>query len=386
MVIPADSPLHYLAWWRTTAFRDREIVDGVVREEHRGPSPELAGALAAWPGPHYWADGDGTARLVLIRLTAAPTRERWWLHAILFVVTFMTVWMGGALLSGGASEIAAPLSSELSIVAQVVDRWLGQLHLQGAGLDFAMALMAILLAHETGHYLAAKRYAIDASPPYFLPAPPWWNFIGTFGAFIRIRSPIVDRRQLLDVGAAGPWAGFALALVALVVGLARSQVVPEDGLSGQFVFIANHRLFLGDSPLMFGLRQLVLGDGTVMLHPLAFAGWIGMFITMLNLVPLGQLDGGHVLYSVIGRWQARLSPFVWLAMVGLGAYSAQQSLWQGAIWWIWAFLLLVMGRGRLAHPEVLDRHRPLPAGRRPYAWGTMLLLVATFTPIPIHYL
>ncbi len=212
-----------------------------------------------------------------------------------------------------------------------------------------------------------------------------WNFIGTFGAFIRLRSPVVDRRQLMDVGAAGPWAGFVVAAVALVVGLARSTVLPTDGPSGQLVMFGNLQLFLGDSPFMYALRELIVGDGTVLLHPLAFAGWLGLFVTMLNLIPLGQLDGGHVLYALLGRWQARLGVVVWLGLVVLGIVSARHGLLQGMLWWVWAALIIMLGRGRLAHPQVLDRERPLPSNRRPLGWATVVLLILTFTPIPIHY-
>lgn len=381
-----ESPLHYLEWWRTTVFRDREIVDGIVHEGHRGPSAGLARALAAWPGPHYWAEHDGAGRIVLIRRLVAPPRERWWLHALLFGITFVTVWMGGALLSGGEAGLGIPFSAEAGLASQVVERWWTQLGPRGAGLEFAFALMAILLAHETGHYLVARRYAINASPPYFLPAPPWLVFIGTIGAFIRLRSPIVDRRQLLDIGAAGPWAGFVVALIALVAGFERSELVMQDGPTRQLVMLAGGPLYLGDSPIVYAMRRLLVGEGTVLLHPLALAGWLGMFITALNLIPLGQLDGGHVAYSLIGRWQGRLGPLVWVGIVVLGAYAARQGIHEGAIWWLWALLLLIMGRGRLAHPEVLDRHRPLPKRRWPYAVATLLLLVATFAPVPIHYL
>lgn len=369
----------FLLWWRTTVVRDREIIDAVVDPAHRGPSPELQQALSRWPGPHYWAKGDGEGRLVLVRLLAAPQRERWWLHAFLFLITFGTVWMGGALLAGWSGAIAFPVSSDLGSAPRLFGSWLSEVFTVGPGLDFAMALMAILLAHETGHYIVAKRYGINASPPYFLPAPPWWNFIGTFGAFIRLRSPIVDRRQLMDVGAAGPWAGFVLAIVALLAGLSQSTVVPGEVDSGQLIVLANLELYLGDSPVMYAARQLVVGDGVVQLHPLAFAGWVGLFVTMLNLLPLGQLDGGHVLYALIGRHQARVSHLVWLGLIALGFLS-----WQWW-WWVWAAIILILGRGRLAHPQVLDRKRPLPLSRAPLGWATLLLFAATFTPIPIHY-
>jgi membrane-associated protease RseP (regulator of RpoE activity) len=249
----------------------------------------------------------------------------------------------------------------------------------GPAVAFAMALMAILLAHETGHFIAARRYGINASPPYFLPAPPFVNFIGTFGAFIRLRSPIVDRRQLMDVGAAGPWAGFAVALVALGVGLARSAIVLEDGPTAQFVALGGFHLYLGDSPLMMLARELLADGGTVALHPLAFAGWLGLFVTMLNLLPMGQLDGGHVLYALIGRAQSVVGPLVWIGLIGLGFLPGQ---WW---WWVWAIIILALGRGRLAHPHVLDRFRPLPPKRRVLGWASLVLFAATFTPVPIHY-
>lgn len=377
------SPLQFLAWWRTTAVRDREIIDGVVQAEHQGPSPELRRALAEWPGTHYWAHSDGPGRLVLVRPLEKPRPERWWLHTLLFLLTFVTVWMGGALLFGASPGPGAAVAPGVSVTSVIVHRWLGELATRGVGFDFAMALMAILLAHESGHYLVAKRYGVNVSPPFFLPAPPQLNFIGTFGAFIRLRSPIIDRRQLLDVGAAGPWAGFFVALVALIVGLSRSQVIASGGTDH---LLLSGGLALGDSPIVWGIRRWLLDDGTVVVHPLAFAGWLGMFITMLNLMPLGQLDGGHVLYAIIGRWQRGLARLVWWGLVALGVYAARDSLLQGLVWWVWAVLLLLLGRGRLSHPEVLDRIRPLPARRQPLAWATLLLFAATFTPVPIHYL
>lgn len=374
-----ESLTGYFQWWRTTVIRDREIVDAVVAPVHRGPSEELRRALAHWPGVAYWAEGDGEGRLVLVRSLAAPRRERWWLHGGLFVLTFLTVWMGGMLLGGSPVPLASPFSTDLDGARALVAHLSNDLLLVGPGVGFAMALMAILLAHETGHYVVARRYGINASPPYFLPAPPFVNFIGTFGAFIRLRSPIVDRRQLLDVGAAGPWAGFAIAMVALVAGLHRSITVAEIGPSAQFIALGDLHLYLGDSPLMRLVRRLVAGEGTVALHPLAFAGWLGLFVTMLNLLPLGQLDGGHVLYALLGRRQVWLSRVAWVGLLGLGFLPGQ---WW---WWVWAGLILVLGRGRLAHPPVLDAYRPLPRRRCLYGWLTLALFAATFTPIPIHY-
>ncbi len=381
------SPLTpFFLWWRTTVVRDREIVDAVVEPAHQGPSAELERALTEWPGPHYWARGDGEGRLVLVRALQPAPRERWPLHALLFFATFFTVWMGGALLAGSTLPLAFPFNIDFSIAPQLLVELLRELVTLREGLGFALGLMAILLAHEYGHYLVARRYGIDASPPYFIPAPPVVNFIGTFGAFIKLRSPVVDRQQLVDVGAAGPWAGFVVAVVVLVAGLMRSEVVAQVGASEQFITLAHYRLYLGHSPIMYVARLLVLGDGTVMLHPLAFAGWIGLLVTMLNLIPLGRLDGGHILYALIGRRQATVSGFVWLALVGLGFLAAARgSFWAGLVWWVWAAVILMLGRGQVMHPQVLDRHRPLPSNRRPLGWATLLLFIGTFTPVPVYY-
>jgi hypothetical protein len=382
----------YMRWWRTIVTRDREVVEAVVDAAHAGPSADLRAALDAWPGLHYWSNDVDGRRLVLIRRVGAPQRERWWLHGILFLITFLTVWMGGAYLANGSLPLDFPLLLNWDRVTELVDTWSGGLAFLPPGLDFAMALMAILLAHESGHYLRARWYGINASPPYFLPAPPPLLpifFIGTFGAFIRLRHPVVDRRQLMDVGAAGPWAGFVIAMVALIVGLQRSHVMPEVGApSDQYILLAaNYRMYLGSSLLMDLVREWVVGEGTVLLHPLAFAGWIGLFVTMLNLLPLGQLDGGHVLYSLVGERQSALSALAWVGLIVLGFVVGREA---GALtawfWWTWAIVIVIFGRGRVGHPSILDRHRPLPASRHALGWVTMGLFVATFVPVPVYYL
>jgi hypothetical protein len=365
----------FLQCWRSTTSRDREIVDAVVAPAHRGPSPELEAALRAWPGVHYWVADDGEGRLMLIRFIGVPQRERWWLHGVLFLATFLTVWMAGAVVAGAAPDVPAMRLADLPRVGRILLDWLAQLR---PGLEFAMALVAILLAHETGHYLTAKRYGVNASPPYFLPAPPLWNFVGTFGAFIRLRSPIADRRQLLDIGAAGPWAGFVVSMLFLALGLPESR--PFSG-AGDWPFViafAGRPLPLGDSLITWGARTLLLdgGSGPVALHPVALAGWVGLLVTTLNLLPLGQLDGGHILYALVGRHQAWIGRVTWLAVLLLGFW-----FWP---WWIWAFFTLILGRGSLTHPTVLDRYRRIPANRQPYGWASALLFVATFTPVPFY--
>lgn len=364
-----------LSYWRSVTIRNREIVEAVVRPEHRGPSAALQEALADWPGVHYWATGADAGRLVLIRPTAAAGAERWGLHLALFLGTFLTVQLGGALLLGGSVHTLPSLSGGWDSLWANLEVWA---RASVAGIPFAMALMAILLSHEMGHYLTAKRYAIDASPPYFLPAPIEFNFIGTFGAFIRLRSPVLDRRQLMDVGAAGPWVGFGVALIMLIIGVQRSGIVATGEFAAPMVIpLAGGNLLAGDSVITWAIREAFVGDGTLIMHPIAVAGWIGMLVTALNLLPLGQLDGGHILYALLGRHQRLAAVAAWIGLLVLGRW-----FWP---WWLWAALTLVLGGGRLAHPKVMEWRRPLPASRIPLGWASVLLFVVTFAPIPITW-
>jgi membrane-associated protease RseP (regulator of RpoE activity) len=236
------------------------------------------------------------------------------------------------------------------------------------GIPFATTLMTILLVHEAGHYVMCRRHGVDASLPYFLPAPIV-SPVGTFGAFIRIRSRFPDRRALFDVGAAGPWAGFVVAIGATILGLARSEVL--------HVPPGPHVLELGDSILTTLLTRLVLhaDPASVVLHPIAFAGWFGLFVTSLNLLPVGQLDGGHVLYAA-SRRLTRLVPALFLAfLVWLGARG-----WPG--WLVWAAILVVFVS--LGHPPTEDDRQPIGAGRRVASVATFVVFVLTFVAEPFR--
>ncbi|MCS6924701.1 MAG: site-2 protease family protein [Candidatus Binatia bacterium] len=269
------------------------------------------------------------------------------LHIILFLVTLVTTCMAGAFQQG-----ANPFADPFALVH---------------GLPFAVTLMSILLFHEMGHYVVARWHGVRASLPYFIPGPPF--FVGTFGAFIRMQSPPANRRALFDVGAAGPWAGVALAIPAVVIGLSLSEVRPLTPLEGGVI--------LGDSMLFSLLTRLVLGvsadEVSVILHPVALAGWFGLFVTFLNLLPVGQLDGGHITYSLFGRTHRWISRVALLGIVLLGFHG-----WQG--WFVWAVLLFVLG---VDHPPTLDLFPSLDLRRKFYGWCTVALFVLTFIPVPI---
>lgn len=362
----------YFLAWRTTQLRDRQVVDALVHPAHAGPSPELAGTLAAWPGTAYWADEVDGRHLVLTRQRQRAS-ERWALHAALLLATLFTTTYAGAILAGALPPgHLLGLFSELALTRDALGAWV-------AGLPFSLPLIAILLAHELGHYVTARRYGLDASPPYFIPVPLWPSFIGTMGAFIRLRTILSDRRQLLDVGAAGPYAGFVVALPALAIGLARSEPVPaEVGLQGMVIWFGALPVEVGDSLLTLALRALVgVGTGSIALDPMAFAGWVGMMVTMLNLLPIAQLDGGHVLYAALPRWHGRLALGFWGILLVLGWFA-----WPG--WAVWAVLVLALSRGRLSHPPVLDPVRPVPRSRNALAIGALLLFAITFAPVPFR--
>ena len=237
------------------------------------------------------------------------------------------------------------------------------------GLPFAAALVTILLVHELGHYLTCLRYRVSASLPYFLPAP-LLSPVGTFGAFIRIRSRFPDRRALFDIGASGPWAGFVVALAATVIGLAHSTVlaVPPEW----------HGYEWGDSLLTALLVRVVLhaDSATVVLHPIAFAGWFGLFVTSLNLLPVGQLDGGHVLYATLGRPTPRIAALLIAFLVWLGVRG-----YPG--WLLWAVIITVFLS--LGHPPTDDDRRPLDPARRLAALATLVIFVLTFVPEPVKF-
>jgi len=237
------------------------------------------------------------------------------------------------------------------------------------GLPFALTLIIILLSHELSHYFTSKRHGVKATLPYFIPAP---TIIGTFGAFIKMKSPIVTRKALIDIGASGPIAGFIVSIVSTIAGLGMSEVVSIEHTKGS--------LGLGDSILFSFLSRLILGatpaEHDILLNPVAFAGWIGLFVTSINLIPVGQLDGGHIAYALLGERQIRLS-FVLVIFMGLLGLL----LWEG--WFVWAVLLLILG---LRHPPVIYWEVPLDSKRRFVGVLACLIFILTFIPVPFRIL
>jgi membrane-associated protease RseP (regulator of RpoE activity) len=233
------------------------------------------------------------------------------------------------------------------------------------GIPFSFTLLGILLAHELGHYFACRYYGIAATYPYFLPAP---TLIGTLGAFIRIRSPIINRRALFDIGLAGPVVGFVFAVPALAVAIYYSKVVPGAHLNASVLF---------GNPLLSQFLTAILRPGVraadILLHPVGRAAWVGLLVTGLNLLPAGQLDGGHILYAISSRKHSRVSLGVALVLIPMGKF-----LWGG--WYLWAGLLLLL---RFRHPPLMDPWEPVDRGRWVWAAIAIVIFVLCFMPTPI---
>jgi membrane-associated protease RseP (regulator of RpoE activity) len=303
---------------------------------------------------------------VLTRPTIKP-REPWTLHVLLFAATLFLTTLSGALIADGLPADMGVLYNPASWNLAFFRGW-------ATGFSFSLPLLAILFCHEMGHYLTARRYQVNVSPPHFLPGPPPPIGIGTLGAFIRLRTILNDRRQLLDIGAAGPIAGFVVALPLLWIGLAHSQPALDPSVNGMQVPIGWGIWPLGDSVVTLLVRHFTHHAGPVALSPMAFAGWLGMFVTMLNLLPIAQLDGGHILYAAFPRAQRHVARAFFVLVLLLGYLSKS--------WFVWAFVVLILSRGQFGHPPVLDAYRPLPKSRIWVLVASLVIFALTFTPAP----
>ena len=296
------------------------------------------------PGPTWGSTAPGPPPV----LAAPPARRPLLVHALLFLATLVTTVAAGMVWEG-----LDPLSSP------------GQFH---HGLPYAVTLLAILLFHEMGHYLTARYYGMNVTLPYFIPSPilP----VGTFGAFIRMKSPPRNRRVLLYVAAAGPIAGFCVALPAMFYGYSVSEVVTNSQVGFGFE--------LGEPLLLRMISQAVVGalpPGTsVGLNSVGMAAWFGILVTMFNLLPMGQLDGGHIVYAFLG---ARARYVTWGLVAGLVAMGVV--LWEG--WLVWALIGFFVSR---RHPSVMDPYVSLDGRSRATALLAFVILVLCFMPLPIQ--
>lgn len=308
-------------------------------------------------------------------------------NVILFLLTLASMLMAGAM-----SGMEAPADTSTMEILRAI------LQNLPIGVTFAVSLLGILTAHEFGHYFAARHHKIAVSLPYFLPFP--LSLFGTMGAFIRLKEPPKNRRVLLDIGLSGPIAGLIIAVPVLLIGLYLSDIgrLPMNAIAAQDTVLEGNSLlylalkyivsgellpkplhYAGLSPFMYWVRYFFLGlpmpyGGTdVLLHPLAWAGWAGLLVTMLNLIPAGQLDGGHAIYVLLGKATARLWPFIIGTLLLLG------TVWPG--WYIWAGMVFLMGR-TYARPR--DEITPLDPRRKWVAVFSLVLFVLVFIPVPLR--
>jgi membrane-associated protease RseP (regulator of RpoE activity) len=290
-------------------------------------------------------------------------------HVALFVLTLISMMAAGAIQQG-----VNPFQG-LDRIVHLVE-----------GIPFAATLLAILTVHEFGHYFAARKWGVRASLPYFLPLP-YISFLGTLGAVIRSRSPIPHKRALLDIGAAGPLAGFVVAVAACVIGLPLSEVVNRSYF-GQFPIAQIDPFIRLGSPLLFeGLASLLIPavgpDDLVLLSPVAFAGWVGLFITAFNLFPVGQLDGGHIVYALFGRHHKVIGRATFAVLLGLGVYGIFSYVWElPAGWPGWLFLAFFLSVFGTGHPAPYYPNIPLDSRRRRIGLFSLFVFAVCFTPVP----
>ncbi len=293
-------------------------------------------------------------------------------QVILFLITVLTTLTAGAILKGGlSSELLENIPTSLTLPnIYVIFKTL--VSFLSKGIPFSFTLLLILLAHELGHYFMSRRHQVDATLPYFIPAPPPF-LIGTFGAFIKMRSYVNDRRALLDIGAAGPLAGLILSIPAVIIGIRLSEVRMLENIPGQ--------LNVGSSILFSLLTRISIGNipenYDILLHPICFAGWIGLFVTSLNLLPIGQLDGGHIAYAVFGERQVKISKIVFFFLIFLGLLS-----WFGLGWFGWFILAMLSSIIGFRHPPVRDPSISLDRRRRLVGLITLVVFFLTFIPVP----
>jgi membrane-associated protease RseP (regulator of RpoE activity) len=337
-------------WGRSLAFGGRLRLPpaaalGVLRER-----------LAVHGYTPFLKEEGGSTWLYVLPRAEVMDRPNPWINLALFLGTVLTTLLAGAWPMSGVS-LGALLADPIRL-------------LEGA--PFAASLLSILVVHEFGHYTFGRRHGMPISLPYFIPAPPPIFPVGTLGAVIRLRGPARDRRALFDMAVAGPLAGLALALPILAYGFSRAVVMPKERLLGG-------GLELGESLLLRAVQWAVLGpvpdSHVVVLDSVGVAAWFGLFVTALNLIPAGQLDGGHLVYALFGPRHRLISKLTVGGLIGLGVISGSLT------WLVWALLITaVMG---FQHAPPMDDVTPLDPGRRALGLFALALLVVLLPPVPI---
>jgi membrane-associated protease RseP (regulator of RpoE activity) len=349
------------------AFRGRITGDAETAFERVSEAFEREGYTA-----RLQQGADDTDELFAVQGVHEAGPSRPWINLLLFVATVLTVLYIGARDALLDADIPVDPTS-----AEALWMPLRYLHL---GLPFAATLMSILVAHELSHYFVARRYGSPVSLPYFIPLP---NLLGTMGAVITQKAPMRDRKALFDIGIAGPLGGLVLTIPLLILGLALSPVQPPPADLPPNVGILQE----GNSLLYAGLKYLVFGEWLpsngrdVWLHPVAFAGWAGLLVTMINLIPVGQLDGGHISYAVLGRKAWTLGYVLVLAMFGWGGWLLLNGNQAGSFWLMWGFLNMLLNR---KHPPPLNDVTELDGGRMAIGMVMLIIFILLFMPSPLR--
>jgi len=365
--------------YRLTALPHDTVLEGTLRGDLHAASPEVLEALERWNDPAYLDHRDGVTQVVLVYEMRSEPRTVPWLHLTLLALTLVTTLAAGALMRG-----RDPFLTRVFSLGPLLLPYPSGIHWETLvlGVPFALPFLGVLLGHEMGHYVAARVHRVRASLPYLIPFPPYFSIIGTVGAFIRLKGPTVRRSTLFDVGASGPFASFLLSIPLLAVGLALSQPVPGDASAATpfLIRFAGQPVWLGNGVMTHLLGTLfapvAVGSAPLLLHPLAVVGWLGLFVTALNLLPLGQLDGGHVLYAMHPARSVKVARGFLVALVPLGF------LWWG--WWAWAALIAVLHRGRVAHPPVIQHAPEIGVTRARLGLLLIFVFFLTFVPIPLR--
>jgi len=345
---------------------------------------QLAKAIAPYNLlPLFRRDEKGGEMILLLPpLPKARNKARISVNIAMFLLTLVSVMLTGAVIPAGTPVPPDVLGQLQLLAANIFSGW-----------PFALALLSILLAHEFGHYIAGRIHKVDVTLPFFIPLP--LSILGTMGAFINMRSIPRNKRHLFDIGVAGPLAGLIVAIPVLLIGLKLSTIGTIQPVEGGYIegnsllYLLTKLVVFGQwlpSPITYGnlppaLYWLVYfftgtpvpyGGVDVFIHPVALAGWAGILVTSLNLIPAGQLDGGHILYTLFGNRLQKMRFFI------IGILGVMGFFWNG--WWLWAVILLIFGR---MHAEPLDQITTLDSRRKKLAWLMILIFLLTISPVPM---